>query len=157
MLYVYGFCDGSATAAVEEYRRRFPVRRIPDRRLFSNVCNTLRECCMLPSARVSSEWARQHVEEEENILGMVQRSPATSTRTLPTRLDVSQTCVWRTLHDDCLYPFHPQRVQNLHPRDNVMGLEFYQWLHTIHQLLPLIVLFTDEATFTRNEINNTRD
>jgi hypothetical protein len=24
MLYVYGFCDGSATAAVEEYRRWFP-------------------------------------------------------------------------------------------------------------------------------------
>jgi hypothetical protein len=30
MLYVYGFCDGSATAAAEEYRRRFPMRRIPD-------------------------------------------------------------------------------------------------------------------------------
>jgi hypothetical protein len=28
MFYVYGFCDGSATAAVEEYRRRFPMRRI---------------------------------------------------------------------------------------------------------------------------------
>jgi uncharacterized membrane protein len=28
MLYVYGFCDGSATAAVEEYRRRFPMCRI---------------------------------------------------------------------------------------------------------------------------------
>jgi hypothetical protein len=27
MLYVYGFCDGSTTAAVEEYRRRLPMRR----------------------------------------------------------------------------------------------------------------------------------
>ena len=34
MLYVYGFCDGSATAAVEEYCRQFPMRRIPDRRVF---------------------------------------------------------------------------------------------------------------------------
>jgi hypothetical protein len=31
MLYIYGFCNGSATAAVEECRRRFPTRRIPDR------------------------------------------------------------------------------------------------------------------------------
>ena len=57
MLYVYGFCDGSATAAVEEYRRRFPVRRIPVRRVFFKVCNTLRECGTLPNAHVSSERA----------------------------------------------------------------------------------------------------
>jgi len=41
MLYVYSFCVGSATAAVEEYRRRFPMRRIPYRRVFSKVFNTL--------------------------------------------------------------------------------------------------------------------
>jgi len=41
MLYVYSFCDISATAAVEEYRRRFPVRRIPVRRVFYKVFNTL--------------------------------------------------------------------------------------------------------------------
>jgi len=34
MMYVYGCCDGNATAAVEEYRRRLPMRRIPDRTLF---------------------------------------------------------------------------------------------------------------------------
>ena len=34
MMYVYDFCDSSVTAAVEEYRRRFPMRRIPDRRVF---------------------------------------------------------------------------------------------------------------------------
>jgi hypothetical protein len=25
MLYIYGFCNGSATAAVEEYRQQFPI------------------------------------------------------------------------------------------------------------------------------------
>jgi hypothetical protein len=63
MQYVDGFCDGSATAAVEDHRRRFPMRRIPDRRAFYKVFNTLRECGTLPSAHVSSERARQqHVE-----------------------------------------------------------------------------------------------
>ena len=95
MMYVYGFCDGSATAAVEEYRRRFPMRRIPDRRVFYKVFNTLRESGTLPSAHVSSERARkQNTEEQENVLDMVQRSPTTSTRTLSTRIGVSRTRVW---------------------------------------------------------------
>jgi hypothetical protein len=67
MLYVYGFCDGSDTAAVE-YRRWFPMRRFPDHMVFSTVINTLRECGTLLSAPVSSELARKHVEEQENIL-----------------------------------------------------------------------------------------
>jgi len=72
MMYVYGFCDGSATAAVEEYRRRFPTRRIPDRTVFYKVFNTLHECGTLPSAYVSSERAcKQNMEEQENILDMV--------------------------------------------------------------------------------------
>jgi hypothetical protein len=78
MQYVYSFCDGSATAAVEEYCRQFPMRRIRGRRVFSKVFNTLRECSTLPSAHVSSEWARkQNMEEQENILDMVQHSPTT--------------------------------------------------------------------------------
>jgi hypothetical protein len=55
MLYVYGFSDGSATAAVEECRRQFPTRRIPYRRVSSKVFDTSRERGTLPSAHVSSE------------------------------------------------------------------------------------------------------
>jgi hypothetical protein len=53
----------SAIAAVEEYRRRFFTRRILDRKVFSKVFNTLRERGTIPSAHVSSERTRQHVEE----------------------------------------------------------------------------------------------
>ena len=82
ILYVYGFCHGSVTAAVEEYRWRFTMRRIPNRTVFSKVFNTLGECGTLPSVHVSSEWARQqHVNEQENILEMVQRSHITCTST----------------------------------------------------------------------------
>ena len=80
IIYVYGFCDGSATAALEECRRRFPLRRFPDRRQFYKVFIILRECCTLPSLHVSSEQARkQNMEEQDNLLDMVQRSPTTST------------------------------------------------------------------------------
>ena len=76
VMYAYGFSDGSATGAVEEHRRRFPTRRIPNRTVFYKVFNTLRECCRLPSAHVSSERAhKQNIQEQGNILDMVQRSP----------------------------------------------------------------------------------
>jgi hypothetical protein len=52
MLYFYGFCGRNATAAVQEYRQRFPMYRIPDRRVFSKVFHTLRERGTLPSAHV---------------------------------------------------------------------------------------------------------
>ena len=78
------------------------------------------------------------MEKQENILDMVQRSPTTSTRRFSARIGVSRTRVWRTLHEDSLYPFHTQPVQNLHPGDSAMRLEFCHWLHTNRQLLPLI-------------------
>jgi hypothetical protein len=37
MLYIYSLCDGSTTAGVEDYSRRFPVRIIPDRSVFQSV------------------------------------------------------------------------------------------------------------------------
>jgi hypothetical protein len=93
-MYVYGFCDGSAIAAVEEYRRRSLMSRLPDRRVFSEVFNTLHERGTLPSDHAASERAcQQYVEEQEKILEMVQRSPTTSTRRLSTCLGVSRTRV----------------------------------------------------------------
>jgi hypothetical protein len=88
---------------------------------------------------------------------MVEHSPSTGMQRFSTRLGISQTRVWRTLHGDGLFPIPPPKcVQNLCPGDSAMGLEFCHWLHTHHQLLPLI-LFTDEATFTHNGINNTHN
>jgi hypothetical protein len=96
MLYVYGICDGSAIAAVEKYtyRRRSPMSRILDRKVFSEVFNTVRDCGTFPSAHVASERARQqHVKQQENILEMVQLSPTASTRRFSTCLGVSRTRV----------------------------------------------------------------
>jgi hypothetical protein len=125
--------------------------------VFSEVFNILRERCTLPNAHVSSKRACQHhMEEQENILEMVKRSPITSTRRLSTRLCVSGTRVRRTLHGDGLYLFYPQRVQNLNPRVSAIRLEFCHWLHNNDQLL-LLILFNYVDTLTLNGINNTRN
>jgi hypothetical protein len=65
-------------------------------------------------------------------------------------------CFINTLHDDNLYPLHPQHVQNLHPGDSAMHPEFCHFFTCDHQLLPLI-LFSDEVTFTHNTINITHN
>ena len=151
MVYVYGYCNGNANAAVDEYRKRYPLRTTPNRAVLTSVFCALRECGPLPSVHVSSERRSiQTVEEQEEIVSMVQRSP-----TISTRLRLLQSRVWRTLHYDGLYPFHHQPV-HLHPGDDAHRLEFCYWLSHNRELLPYI-LFTDEATFTRNGITNTRN
>ena len=101
MHFVYGFCNGNSRASVEEYRTRFPDRRIPSRRVFTRIHQTLRDKGCFPGVSVSSE--RQVVgtiNTRENILAMVEKSP--------------------------------------------------------RQLLG-VILFTDEASFTRDGVNNSRN
>ena len=44
---------------------------------------------------------------------MVLRSPRLSTRKIASRVGLSHMQVWRTLHEEDLYPYHDQRVQHL--------------------------------------------
>jgi hypothetical protein len=76
MYFVYGFCDGNASAAVDEYRRRYPERRIPSRGVSTRVHQTLRDNGCLPSVALQSEREMvRTMNTRENILEMVQRSP----------------------------------------------------------------------------------
>jgi len=38
MIHAYGFCDGNSVLAIAEYQQRFPNCRIPNRRVFTGVC-----------------------------------------------------------------------------------------------------------------------
>jgi hypothetical protein len=112
-----GFCDGNARAAVEEYQRRFPDRRIPSIRVFTRIHQTLRDTGCLPSFAVHSERpVGGTINTRENILDMVQRSPRSSTR----------------------------------------RMNFCHWIQAHPELLD-VILFTDEACFTRDGVNNSRN
>ena len=52
MHFVYGFCDGNTRAAVEEYQRLFPDRRIPSRSDFTRIHQTVRDTGSVPSVAV---------------------------------------------------------------------------------------------------------
>jgi hypothetical protein len=155
MHFVYGFCD--ARAAVEEYRRRFRDGRIPSKGAFSRVHQTMRETGCLPSVSAQSEKeVAPDVNTRENILGMVQRSPRLSTRRIASRIGVSRMQVWRTLHEGDLHPYHDRSVQHLEPGDLDQCMNLCHWIKA-HPELFSVILFTDEASFTRDGINNSRN
>ena len=149
MHFVYGFCYGNACAAVQEYQRRFPDRRIPSRSVFTRIHQTLRVTGSLPSVSLQSErevvWT---INTRENILQMVQKSPRLSTRRIASRIGVSCMQLWRTLHEEDFYPYHDQRVQHLEPGNYVQRMDLCHWVIAHPELLSLI-LFTDEASFTK--------
>ena len=135
--FVYGFCDGNARAAVE-YQRLFPYRRIPSRSVFTRIHQTLRDTGSLSSVAVQSERkVVRTINTRENILQLVQRSPRLSTRRMTSRIGLSRMQVWRTLHEENLYPYHDQRVQHLEPGDHAQGMDLCQWIKAHPELLTL--------------------
>jgi len=153
MVFVYGFCNWNFLAACREYSLRFPNRRVPDSRVFASVHNKLRESGALPSSHISSERANgQNVDEVESILQSVERSPTISTRRISIRIGVPHIRVWRTVLLHGLYPFHLQMMQRLEG-DEAKRLDLCRWVIANYRLIPF-VLFTDEASFNRDGINN---
>jgi hypothetical protein len=64
--------------------------------------------------------------------------------------------VWRTLNENRLHPYHRQKEQHLHPGDPAHRLDFCNWLNEKRHLYRYI-LFSDEAQFTWDGINNTHN
>ena len=156
MIFVYGFCNGNTLAVCREYSLRFPNLRVPDSRVFASVYNKLRETGALPSSHIASEPANEQNEDEvESILQSVECSPTTSTQRISTHMGVPHTKVWRTLYQHGLYPFHLQMVQCLEG-DEARQLDLCRWVIANRRLIPFI-LFTDEASFTHDGINNTHN
>jgi len=61
--------------------------------------------------------------------------------------------VWRTLHEEDLYPCHEQRVQHLEPGNHAQRMDLWHWMKAHPELLS-VILFSDEASFTRDGVNN---
>ena len=80
MICVYGFCDGNSVHGVAEYKQRFPNRRIPTRRVFTRVYQTLGDTGTFPGVHIAAEHnVNEGVDKEEGIVQTVQSSPRVST------------------------------------------------------------------------------
>lgn len=158
MHFMYGLADGNASRARRLYQERYPTRRLPDRKTFEGVHRRLCEYgSFARSPRTGGRPKVARPEEEEAVLNIVEENPGISTRRLGLQTNLSHMSVWRLLREQQLYPYHLQRVQALSPADYPARLMYCQWFLQqcgVNPNFGAVVLFTDEATFTRDGIQN---
>lgn len=160
MHYVYGLADGNGRLAQRMYRYRFPDRSVPDHRTFAGVHQRFSENADVNAWRHNSGRPRsaRTLNVTNTILDRVAESPSISTRRLGSELNVSHQTAWRVLNEAGLHPYHLQKVQALGERDPAQRLQFCNWLaaqpNIGHENFAWRTLFTDEAQFTRDGINN---
>lgn len=126
---------------------------MPDKKTFQNTFQALRETGSVPKANSERE---KFNNAQDVVLNAAANNPKTSVRRISTEVGISSAQVWRILHHDGLYPYHLQKVQHLKPQDFPIRLQFCNWLLDNVGILSNII-FTDEASFTRDGINNTRN
>ena len=101
----------------------------------------MRDTGCLSSVKVRSEReVVGTINTGEKILEMVQRSPRLSTRRMASRIHISRMQVWRTLHDEDLYPYHNQTVQHLEPGDHAQRMDLCHWIKAHPELLSVIFI-----------------
>lgn len=158
MHYIYGLADGNALEARRLYTERFPGRIAPDRKTFESIHRRLYETgTFRRNGGAGRPRTARTVDLEEDVLDMIEEDRGTSTRKIANALNVSNGTIWHILKENLLYPFHIQRVQALLPTDFPPRIAFCQWLLQKMVQIPqflMLILFTDEANFSRNAIRN---
>lgn len=146
MLIIYGECSKNARMAAREYALRFPARRHPSHKLFPVVERRGQITGFLGPARNRERpLGEVHVED---VMEHFQNNPRTSIRRASLELGINRSAIHRVLTKNHFHPYHDTPVQDLLPQDFGTRIEFCDWfLRNNH---TRSILWTDEATFTRN-------
>lgn len=158
MMLIYGEARQNSLLARRLYAERYPARRLPTPRLFVRIVQRLRDTGYVqPNRGRGGGRQHQHDNMVNDILDAVHAEPTISTRRASQQLGVSRSSVWRILRDQNYHPFHFQRVQGLTAPDYQFRIRFCNWLlqkHTENPNFPSYIIFSDEATFTREGVHN---
>ncbi|KAB0790910.1 hypothetical protein PPYR_02710 [Photinus pyralis] len=95
--------------------------------VFSEVHRRLVETGSLSYAARARPVGR-NVEFEEQVLQEVEENPSTSTRAVSRVTGTNHVAVWRVMKEQLLYPYHIQKVQQLHPTDYGLRVEFCHFI-----------------------------
>lgn len=142
----------SSVAALREYRRRFPNRRVPSRytcrRLFQKFCLTA--SCQ-PKKRTKRNFVVTQ-DIEIDILAFFYSYPTKSIRDLKKELPgVSIGSIVRVLKKYKLHPYKLKRVQKLRATDYDKRRQFCRFImarQTDDETFLRRVLWTDESSFS---------
>jgi len=157
----YGAANCNGRAAQRLYQQRYPGRRIPHHSIFESIHRHLRENGSF--RRSNGQGRRRSVRTlrfKEQVLAEIENNPSPSTRAIAFNIGTSNMNVWNVLREQLLHPFHRQGVQSLTFEDYPRRLEFARWYLQQCETNPefsSLVLFTDEASFTRTSMFNTHN
>ncbi|KAF9794881.1 hypothetical protein SFRURICE_005116 [Spodoptera frugiperda] len=155
MLMCLGEARGNASLALRIYRERHPnVRHPSDSRKIARL---------LPLRQVVGDLLMYN--RRERILEVVRRNPRLGTRSAAKLLRrrngsvVSHWLVHKVLRRERMRPYKVHKVHALVPGDRERRLNYCRWLVGHQQRSRFIehVIWTDEATFTRNGLWNRRN
>ncbi|KAJ4439355.1 hypothetical protein ANN_07477 [Periplaneta americana] len=139
--FMYCKADGNAALARRLYQERYPQQQCPDRKTFVCLHYRLCEYGKFNSPGLGRGRPRSTTPEvQEEILEAVNMTPSSSIRRVALQVN-----------------YHLQRVQVLSPADYPARVRFCQWFLQqcgVNPNFPALVLFTDEAQFTRDGIIN---
>lgn len=147
-------CDDNVSLACREYAIRFPNSRRPCYETMLSATQRLRDHGQFrPRSSDRGRPPTHTVREEEEILDFFAANPSASTYDAAARFNVPQYFAWSVIHNEGKYPFHFQRVQDIIDPDKPARVAFCNWFLSERPL----VLWTDEATFGRVGLFNTRN
>ena len=89
--FIYGFCNGNSTAAVEEYHRRYPQRRVPSCRTFATVHRNLVENGSFQRFRGQGRPMGNY--DWEYVFDQFEENPQIATRPLAREINIPKSIV----------------------------------------------------------------
>ncbi|GFU93954.1 uncharacterized protein TNCV_1672171 [Trichonephila clavipes] len=142
------------------------VRRKASRNRGLDSCSCHHVCSAPTPAVVWDQFIQEgstYRIEREIVLDMVETTPSLSTtRVSLMEIGISYSSVWRILDDGALHPFHYQYVQSLKECELCTSSRHFHSGTCSNELqnpnfFEASVLFTDEASFSREGIFNTHN
>lgn len=159
MLMVLGESFQNFTAAAALYSERFPERHHFSRKAFRTLADRVRETGSVYADHNKGKQITRPVRNEvsADVIAAVQQNPHDSTRRISADSGLSQTTVWRILHDHKMHPYKISLHQELSEDDYLHRINFCVWAQEKTNENPAFfrdILWTDEATFRSNgEVN----
>jgi len=158
MILAYGEANKVSTAAQRIYARKYPHQTTPHHKTFRRLDRRLRETRNFKGlSRDRGRVTRRRQRQDARILREIERDPTTSVRRISARTQITKTTVWRLIKSEDLKAYHFTPAKHLEEYDPQSRLQFCQMIMRKYQKDRTFlknVLFTDEATFTRDGVYN---
>ncbi|KAI4463087.1 striatin [Holotrichia oblita] len=123
MLSIFYSSNRNTTIASTRYLQMYPERQQPHRSIFLDLDRNLVAYGSFTKPH-NVHANRNFNENRQNILQMINNNPSTSTREVASELNLSQSRVWRTLHQNRFKPYKIHVSHTLLPGDNLRRLEY---------------------------------